>query len=278
MLYCMVSRPPAFGKKFKSFDDTETRKIPGVKNVVHAGSVVAVLATNTWAAKKGRDVLKVEWEDTGKLESTTEHIAAFKNLYNKKNEKPDRNDGDAEKALGSAQEGTGKRIRSACSESRANGTHQLFCRCTRWQSRSVRTHPGTRQSDNRCGQSIGNSEANINAGPAPPGRRFWQKNYAATMWWKPRSSLPSPKHLYKCYGRGKMICRAIFTGPTACSVTGLLSITITSSMAGTLRQLLWAAARPQRIISPPGALANYRVDGHSLTSNIQTGPLARPNA
>jgi len=31
MLFAMVSRPPAFGKTLKSFDDTETRKVAGVK-------------------------------------------------------------------------------------------------------------------------------------------------------------------------------------------------------------------------------------------------------
>lgn len=96
MLFAMVSRPPAFGKTLDSFDDTETRKVAGVKNVVQAGSVVAVLATSTWAAKKGRDKLKVTWKDTGKLESTTDHDIAFKDITLKKSDTPGRNDGDIE--------------------------------------------------------------------------------------------------------------------------------------------------------------------------------------
>jgi isoquinoline 1-oxidoreductase beta subunit len=96
MLYAMVSRPPAFGKVLDSFDDTEARKVLGVKNVVQAGGVVAVLATSTWAAKKGRDKLKVTWKDTGKLESTTEHDIVFKEKISQKSETPARNDGDVE--------------------------------------------------------------------------------------------------------------------------------------------------------------------------------------
>lgn len=99
MLFAMVSRPPAFGKKLKSFDDTESRKVNGVKNVVQAGGVVAVLATSTWAAKKGRDKLIVVWEDTGKLESTADHDIAFKNIIAQKTDKPARNDGDVEKVF-----------------------------------------------------------------------------------------------------------------------------------------------------------------------------------
>lgn len=47
MLFALVARPPAFGKALKSFDDTETRKVNGVKNVVAVPSrnLVAVLAT-----------------------------------------------------------------------------------------------------------------------------------------------------------------------------------------------------------------------------------------
>ncbi len=101
MLFAIVARPPAFGKTLKSFDDTQTRKVAGVKNVVAIPqrNVVAVLATSTWAAKKGRDVLTVVWEDTGKLESTADHIASFTELMNQKSEKPGRNDGDVDAAL-----------------------------------------------------------------------------------------------------------------------------------------------------------------------------------
>lgn len=99
MLYAAVARPPAFGKVLKSFDDTEARKVTGVKNVVKAGSIVAVLATSTWAAKKGKLALKVEWEDKSKLESSTEHTAAFTELLSKTTERAARNDGDVEAAL-----------------------------------------------------------------------------------------------------------------------------------------------------------------------------------
>jgi isoquinoline 1-oxidoreductase beta subunit len=102
MLFAIVARPPAFGKTLKSFDDTETRKVTGVKNVVQAHGVVAVLATSTWAAKKGRDVLKVVWEDTGTLESTADHDAAFKELITQKSETPGRADGDVDAAFGAS--------------------------------------------------------------------------------------------------------------------------------------------------------------------------------
>lgn len=102
MLFAVSARPPAFGKTLKSFDDTEARKVNGVKNVVKAGNVVAVLATSTWAARKGRDALKVVWEDTGKLESSDDHSTSFAELVNKKADRPGRNDGDIDAAFTAA--------------------------------------------------------------------------------------------------------------------------------------------------------------------------------
>src|SRR5476651_203542 len=48
MFFAIVAKPPAFGKALKSFDDTEARKVTGVKNVVAVPSrnLVAVLATS----------------------------------------------------------------------------------------------------------------------------------------------------------------------------------------------------------------------------------------
>ena len=98
MLFAMVSRPPAYGKTLGSVDDTATRKVNGVKNVVKLKNSVAVLATSTWAAKKGRDVLVIEWNATEKLENTSEHFAAFKGMLEKGTTSPARNDGDVDAA------------------------------------------------------------------------------------------------------------------------------------------------------------------------------------
>lgn len=102
MLYAMVARPPAFGKKLKSYDDSAARAVSGVKNVVSFDNKVAVLAASTWAAKKGRDALKIEWEDEVTLENTSDHQEALKKLIQEKHPEPKRNNGDIEKSLSGA--------------------------------------------------------------------------------------------------------------------------------------------------------------------------------
>jgi len=58
----MVARSPVFGGSVKSFDATAAKQIKGVQNVVQVPTGVAVIADNYWAAKQGRDALKVEWD------------------------------------------------------------------------------------------------------------------------------------------------------------------------------------------------------------------------
>ena len=58
----MVARAPVFGARLKSFDATAARAVPGVEQVVQVPSGVAVVAKHTWAAKLGREALKLDWD------------------------------------------------------------------------------------------------------------------------------------------------------------------------------------------------------------------------
>jgi isoquinoline 1-oxidoreductase beta subunit len=74
MRYAVIARSPILNGSVVSFDSDEAKKIDGVLDVVAIegpkpgepyiilASGVAVVATSTWAALKGRDALKIEWE------------------------------------------------------------------------------------------------------------------------------------------------------------------------------------------------------------------------
>lgn len=62
LLIAIVVRPPVFGGKVKSFDAIQTKAIAGIRDVVQVPSGVAVVADHYWAAKLGREALKVEWD------------------------------------------------------------------------------------------------------------------------------------------------------------------------------------------------------------------------
>jgi hypothetical protein len=83
-LTALLARSPKFGGKVGSVDDAAAKAIAGVTDVVQISNGVAVLATNFWAAKKGRDALKITWDDSAaETRSTDAMIADYKKLLAK---------------------------------------------------------------------------------------------------------------------------------------------------------------------------------------------------
>ncbi len=62
MLTALVAYPPQLFGKVKKVDAVKAKASPGVVAVVEFPRGVAVVAENFWAAKKAREVLKVEWD------------------------------------------------------------------------------------------------------------------------------------------------------------------------------------------------------------------------
>lgn len=88
MRYAVVARPPVTGGKLVSFDPTAALKVSGVEKVMQVRGWpwpakfqplggVAVIARNTGAAIKGRDALKIVWDDgpNGKYDSVAYRAA-----------------------------------------------------------------------------------------------------------------------------------------------------------------------------------------------------------
>ena len=137
MLIAMIEHPPAFGMKFKSFDASETLKMPGIKDVFslkmyeddfeQAGfdtrtfnDLLVVVGKTTWEVMNARKKLKVTWEPVSDtkdiiagfgrkrevivpagLESTDTHLEKMKE-YDSKPAQELRKDGDPETAFKNA--------------------------------------------------------------------------------------------------------------------------------------------------------------------------------
>jgi isoquinoline 1-oxidoreductase beta subunit len=87
MLIAMIEHPPAFGMKLKSFDASETLKMPGIKDVFSQklyedgfeqggfdtrtfNDLLVVVGKTTWEVMKARKKLKVQWEPAGDTKNT----------------------------------------------------------------------------------------------------------------------------------------------------------------------------------------------------------------
>ncbi|MCC6242116.1 MAG: xanthine dehydrogenase family protein molybdopterin-binding subunit [Gemmatimonadaceae bacterium] len=90
MKFAMISRPPVWGGKVVSVDDSLALKVPGVERVVRIPESpmpggymplggVAVIAKNTWAAMQGRNALKITWDNGPN--ATYDSVAYKRTLY-----------------------------------------------------------------------------------------------------------------------------------------------------------------------------------------------------
>jgi isoquinoline 1-oxidoreductase beta subunit len=63
MKFATVAACPVFGGKVGKVDDGAARKIPGVRQIVVLDDLVAVVGDHMWAAKKGLEALRIDWDE-----------------------------------------------------------------------------------------------------------------------------------------------------------------------------------------------------------------------
>ncbi|SIP97551.1 xanthine dehydrogenase family protein molybdopterin-binding subunit [Marinobacterium stanieri] len=99
MLYAVIARPPSYGAAVKSYDDSAALAVPGVVKVIEMPTAtqpsgfepmggVAVLAENTWAAIKGRQALRIEWDNEPAGANGRYDSKAFRELLEKRSQEP----------------------------------------------------------------------------------------------------------------------------------------------------------------------------------------------
>jgi isoquinoline 1-oxidoreductase beta subunit len=80
MKRAVIQKCPVYGGRVRSVDDSAALAVPGVRRVVRIDGSdhhiwlrpgVAVIADSTWAAMKGRDALKIEWDEGDGVSETT---------------------------------------------------------------------------------------------------------------------------------------------------------------------------------------------------------------
>jgi isoquinoline 1-oxidoreductase beta subunit len=102
MLTAVVAHPPRFGAKVKSFNASKAKAIKGVVEVVQIPNGVAVLAKDTWSAKKGRDALRIQWDESSAFKLGSEQIFARYHELAKQPGAVARKTGDADAAFAQA--------------------------------------------------------------------------------------------------------------------------------------------------------------------------------
>jgi isoquinoline 1-oxidoreductase subunit beta len=102
LLTAVVAHPPRFGATVKSFDAAKAKSVHGVVEVVQIPQGVAVLATNFWAAKQGRDALMVQWDESKANKLGSDEILEHYKALAEQIAVPAKQTGDMEAALSAA--------------------------------------------------------------------------------------------------------------------------------------------------------------------------------
>ncbi|MFC4972982.1 molybdopterin cofactor-binding domain-containing protein [Halomonas beimenensis] len=117
MLFAVIARPPVYGARLASVDDSAALAVPGVRRVVPIEGTgqpagfqplggVAVVADNTWAAIEGRKALTLEWNLEPAGNNADYDSAAYYETLEAASRSPGkviRDHGDIEAALGDAE-------------------------------------------------------------------------------------------------------------------------------------------------------------------------------
>ena len=74
MKIAAIANCPVFGGKVGKVDDSAALKVAGVRKVVVLDDAVAVIGDHMWAAKKGLEALKIEWNEGPNAKISTKDI------------------------------------------------------------------------------------------------------------------------------------------------------------------------------------------------------------
>ncbi|WP_027779335.1 xanthine dehydrogenase family protein molybdopterin-binding subunit [Paraburkholderia caledonica] len=102
MVYAAIANCPVFGGKLASVDDTNAKKIPGVRQVVKIDNAVAVIGDHTWAAKRGLQALDIQWNEGADAKLSMKQIVDDLANASQRNGAVARKDGDVVHAFSNA--------------------------------------------------------------------------------------------------------------------------------------------------------------------------------
>ena len=276
MVYASVMRPPAFGEKLQSFDDTFTRATTGVIDVIKFGDKIAVLAKDTWSAMKGKDALKATWKADSKLESTEDHDKILLDLLDGNTFKTLRSDGNIKKAFAQADEVLERTYESPFLPHNCMEPMNFFANVTDDKIELVGPTQTPEGTANRIAEILERDVNDIHLEMTRMGGGFGRRLYGDFAIEAAEISNLAKKPIKVIFSREDDMADGIYRPAIKYrikaaikdgKVTGyhLKEAAINSNMYGLIPNFF-----------PAGAIENYQVDVASYDSNITTGAWRAP--
>lgn len=276
MLYASVLRPPAFGQKLAAFNDVESKKVNGVSQVIKFGDKVAVLATNTWAAMKGKKALQATWKDDGDLESTANHDKILTDILDGKEFDTRREDGNIKDAFSQADKVIERTYHSPFLPHNCLEPMNFYANVTDEKVHLVGPIQTPQWTAGRVAQLLKRKEDEIDLEMTRMGGGFGRRLYGDFALEAAEVSSLAKKPVKVVFSREDDMTDGIYRPAIkyriAASIkdnkiTGyhLKEAAINGNMYGLIPHFF-----------PAGCIANYKVSTHSQSSNITTGAWRAP--
>ncbi len=278
MAYAVALRPPAFGQVLESVDDTEARKVNGVTDVIKFGDKVAVLATNTWTAMKGKKALKAVWAQKEKAESSAYHSKTLVEHLQKKSKKPRRVDGNVDKAFAESDEIIDRTYEAPFLPHACMEPMNFFADVTAEGARMVGPIQTPEWTQSRIAKLLEIDKEKVSIAMTRMGGGFGRRLYGDFALEAAEISSLAKKPVKLVFSREDDMLAGTYRPASAyrfkvgikdgeITAYHLTEACFNGEMFGTM---------PGNF--PCGAIPNYRVDCHKIESNITTGAWRAPYA
>ncbi len=276
MLYASVLRPPSFGKKLDSFDDSITKEMDGVAEVIKFGDKVAVLASSTWRAMKAKEALTAQWSDATPMESTAMHDKKLLALLDGTEFNTLRADGDVKKAFKTADKVLERTYESPFLPHNCMEPMNFYANVTDDKIHLVGPIQTPEGTANRIAEMLERDVADIELEMTRMGGGFGRRLYGDFAMEAAEISSLAKKPVQVVFSREDDMTAGIYRPAIKYrisasikdgEITGyhLKEASINSNMYGLIPNFF-----------PAGAIENYQVDVAKYDSNITTGAWRAP--
>lgn len=276
MLYATALRPPAFGQTLQSFDDAEAKAINGVKDVVQFGDKIAILATSTWAAIKGKKAVKAVWNEAEKPESTEDHDEVMKTMLDATPKETARKDGDVEQAFQQADEVVERLYEAPFLPHNCLEPMNFFADVQYDKAELHGPIQTPKWTQDTVAEKLGLKPENVKVGMSRMGGGFGRRLYGDFALEAAQISQLVKVPVQLTFTREDDMTAGIYRPASKYRIKAaiknneitayhLKEVAINSNMFGLIPHFF-----------PAGAIANYQVDLHLLESNITTGAWRAP--
>lgn len=276
MVYAVVLRPPAFGQVLKSYDDKESKAVPGVIDVVRFDDKIAVLGKNTWSAIQGQKALKAEWEQNEELEDSQYHSRVLREHLEKKADEPRRVDGDVDAAFADADQVVDRIYEAPFLPHSCMEPMNFFADVTDKKVDLVGPIQTPEWTENRVADLLERDAADIHIDMTRMGGGFGRRLYGDFVLEAAEISKITKKPIKLIYTREDDMLAGIYRPASAYRFKA--AVKDGEITAYHLTEACFDGQMFGQMPSnfPCGAIPNYRVDSHVLKSNITTGAWRAP--